>query len=135
VGSGLFVTLPEISNFEWLRCEGSGKVGGVVATVTNTMAVGAATYRIAEGVRSTHGQDGAVVLNIRSGRMFGLNPVGSKILEALQGRPDSGESEIAEAIRRQFDVSWDVAQKDVREFLGILTQQGLVKVSSSGSAS
>jgi PqqD family protein of HPr-rel-A system len=107
----------------------------MAASNKNVIAVGGATYRIAEGVRSTHGQDGAVVLHIRSGQMFSLSPVGSKILEGLQRRPDSGESEVAEAIRREFDVSWDVAQKDVREFLGILTRHGLVNVSFSGSAS
>jgi hypothetical protein len=35
-------------------------------------------------VRSTHSQDGAIVLDIRQGQMFNLNFVGSRILELLK---------------------------------------------------
>src|SRR5258707_116519 len=32
-------------------------------------------YRVSDGVRSTHGQDGAIVLDVQQGQMFNLNPV------------------------------------------------------------
>ena len=41
-------------------------------------------YRVAEGIRSTHGQDGAIVFDIRQGQMFNLNFVGSVILELVE---------------------------------------------------
>jgi hypothetical protein len=41
-------------------------------------------YRVSDSVRSTHGQDGAIVLDIRQGQMFNLNFVGSRILELLK---------------------------------------------------
>jgi Coenzyme PQQ synthesis protein D (PqqD) len=64
-------------------------------------------YRIAEGVRSTHGQDGAIVLDIRQGQMFNLNLVGSKIFELLE--TGATESVITEEISQTFSVSKDVA--------------------------
>ena len=39
-------------------------------------------FRLSEQVRSTHNQDGAVVLDILHGQMFRLNLVGSRMLES-----------------------------------------------------
>ena len=44
-------------------------------------------FRLSEQVRSTHNQDGAVVLDILHGQMFRLNLVGSRMLELLKGGP------------------------------------------------
>ena len=41
-------------------------------------------YTVSEAIRSTHGEDGAIVLDIRQGQMFNLNFVGSRILELLE---------------------------------------------------
>ena len=60
-------------------------------------------YRVSDGIRSTHGQDGAIVLDIHQGQMFNLNPVGSRILELLES--GSAEAEIVEAISREFSAS------------------------------
>jgi hypothetical protein len=81
-------------------------------------------YRVAEEVRSTHGQDGAIVLDIRQGQMFNLNLVGSRILELLE--TGTTESAIVEEITRKFGVSRDIAESDVREFIASLTQHHLV---------
>jgi hypothetical protein len=82
-------------------------------------------YRIAEGVRSTHGQDGAIVLDIQQGQMFNLNLVGSKILELLE----TGTTELAitEEISQTFSVSKEVAETDVREFIESLKQHHLLE--------
>jgi hypothetical protein len=82
-------------------------------------------YRIAEGVRSTHGQDGAIVLDIRQGQMFNLNLVGSKILELLE--TGATESAITEKISQTFSVGKDVAETDVREFIESLKQHHLLE--------
>ena len=82
-------------------------------------------YRVAESVRSTHGQDGAVVLDIRQGQMFNLNLVGSKILELLTA--GSTEAAIVEAICQQFQVSREIAESDVREFIESLKQHQLLE--------
>lgn len=81
-------------------------------------------YRVSEGVRSTHGQDGAIVLDIQQGQMFNLNCVGSRILELLES--GSSEPDIVKVISREFDVSLDVVETDVREFIESLRKHKLV---------
>jgi len=86
-------------------------------------------YRVSETVRSTHGQDGAVVLDIRQGQMFNLNFVGSRILELLE--TGATESAIVDDISQRFEVSKAVAETDVREFIQSLKQHHLLEDSSS----
>jgi Coenzyme PQQ synthesis protein D (PqqD) len=82
--------------------------------------------KIAEGVRSTHNRDGAVVLDIHHGQMFTLNLVGSKILEMLErGCP---ETQMVEEITRKFRIRPDIVERDVREFLECLEKHRLVEV-------
>ena len=81
-------------------------------------------YRVSEGVRSTHGQDGAIVLDVQQGQMFNLNRVGSRILELLEG--GSEESEIVNVISQEFNVGPEIAETDVREFIEALRKHKLV---------
>jgi len=81
-------------------------------------------HRVSEGVRSTHGQDGAIVLDVQQGQMFNLNLVGSKILELLE--KGSAEADIVNVISRDFDASPEVVANDVREFIEALKQHKLV---------
>ena len=82
-------------------------------------------YRLPETVRTTHGSDGAVMLDIQQGQMFNLNLVGSRILELL--KRGSTEAEIADRISREFSVDRDVAQNDLREFVEALKKHHLVE--------
>lgn len=81
-------------------------------------------YRVSDGVRSTHGQDGAIVLDIQQGQMFNLNIVGSKILELLEH--GSTESEIVSAISREFSARHEDVENDVHEFMECLKRHGLI---------
>ena len=81
-------------------------------------------YRVSEGVRSTHGQDGAIVLDVEQGQMFNLNRVGSRILELLES--GSAEPDIVNVISHEFGVSRDVVENDVREFIEALRKHKLV---------
>ena len=82
-------------------------------------------FKVSDSVRSTHGQDGAIVLDVQQGQMFNLNLVGSRILELLEaGTP---ESIIADQISRQFGVSGDVVNQDMREFIHALEERRLVQ--------
>ena len=81
--------------------------------------------KVSEAIRSTHGQDGAIVLDTRQGLMFKLNPVGSRILELLKGGFD--EAAIADEISRQFEVSRDIANQDVDQFIHALKEHRLVE--------
>jgi hypothetical protein len=81
-------------------------------------------YRVSEGVRSTHGQDGAIVLAIHTGQVLRLNTTGSLILQQLQH--GETESEIVEAISQRFRMSSAEVQEDVCIFLESLEQHGLI---------
>jgi DNA-binding IclR family transcriptional regulator len=72
------------------------------------------------------------VLDIRQGQMFNLNFVGSRILELLKN--GSTESAIVDEISRKFDVSRDLAESDVREFLQSLEKCHLIEKHESGAA-
>lgn len=87
--------------------------------------MGPPMYRVLESVRSTHGQDGAVVLDIQQGQMFNLNFVGSRILELL--KIGATESAIVDEISQKFEVSRDVAEGDVREFIASLKKHHLLE--------
>jgi hypothetical protein len=89
-------------------------------------------YRVSNTVRSTHNQDGAIVLDVRQGQMFNLNFVGSRILELLKS--GSAEPAIVDEISREFDVSRDLAENDVREFLQNLKKCRLVEEHEPGVA-
>ncbi len=85
---------------------------------------GKTMYRVSDGVRSTHGQDGAIVLDVQQGQMFNLNLVGSKILELLEG--GATEPDIVNVISRDFNASREIVENDVREFIESLEKHKLV---------
>jgi hypothetical protein len=89
-------------------------------------------YRVSNTVRSTHNQDGAIVLDVRQGQMFNLNFVGSRILELLKS--GSTESEIVDEIGREFGVGRELAENDVREFIRNLKKCQLVEERESGAS-
>ena len=89
-------------------------------------------YRVSDTVRSTHNRDGAIVLDVRRGQMFNLNFVGSRILELLKS--GSAEPAIVDEISREFGISRDLAENDVREFLRNLKKCHLVEKHESGVA-
>ena len=81
--------------------------------------------KLSEQIRSTHDQDGAVLLDIRQGQMFRLNPVGSRILELL--KLGYLESRIADEISREFGADRETVKSDLREFLVHLETHGLLE--------
>jgi coenzyme PQQ synthesis protein D (PqqD) len=82
-------------------------------------------HKVSDAVRSTHGQDGAIVLDVQQGQMFNLNLVGSRILELLKS--GASESQIVDVISREFDVSRRLVENDVREFIDTLKKHSLVE--------
>ena len=89
-------------------------------------------HKVSEAVRSTQGQDGAIVLDVQQGQMFNLNLVGSRIFELVKN--GSTEAEIVDEIGREFCVSRQLAENDVREFLQTLKKCQLVEEWESGTA-
>src|SRR5258707_5766734 len=81
-------------------------------------------YKVPDTVRSTHTRDGAVVLDIRHGEVFNLNPVGSRILELIKN--GSTEMAVTDDISRQFGIDRSVVQHDVQDFVAVLRRQQLI---------
>ena len=82
--------------------------------------------KVSEHVRSTHSQDGAIVLDIRHGQMFRLNLVGSRMLELL--KQGHSEERIAEEVSREFGVERTIVETDLREFLTHLEKNNLLEL-------
>jgi hypothetical protein len=89
-------------------------------------------YRVSNTVRSTHNQDGAIVLDVRQGQIFKLNFVGSRIVELLKS--GSSESEIVNKISGEFGVGRVLAENDVQEFIRTLKKCHLVEENQVGVA-
>lgn len=87
-------------------------------------------HQVSDAVRSTHCQDGAIVLDVRQGQMFSLNFVGSRILELLES--GSSEEHISEIISQEFNADIETVRRDVTEFLQELKEHKLVDTELPG---
>ena len=76
----------------------------------------ATAWRVIEGE--------AVILSLDTKVLRGLNPVGSRVWELIDGQ--RSEDEIARLIVAEFQVAPDVAACDVRAFVEELLAKGLV---------
>jgi hypothetical protein len=81
-------------------------------------------YRVSDTVRSTHNEDGGIVLDIQKGHLLRLNHTGSAIFQQVEGAQT--ELQIIEGISQNFHLSHEVARKDVTHFLQSLEAQGLI---------
>ncbi len=66
----------------------------------------------------------AVILSLDTKAFRGLNPVGSRMWELIDGR--RSVDEIVEVIVREFDVTREQAAVDVQAFVRELLDKGLV---------
>ena len=80
-------------------------------------------YRIVPNVRATLNDDGGVLLNLDTGMMFSINPVGAKIWAKLQERLTFPE--ILDSLTKDFDGSREQLKGDLESFLLQLTEKGL----------
>lgn len=89
--------------------------------------------KLSEHLRSTHNQDGAIVLDILHGRMFRLNMVGSRMLELL--KRGMTEAQIADTISRDSGAPCEIVASDLREFLLHLERNRLLEIRQTTSDS
>lgn len=80
--------------------------------------------KLSHEVRSTHRQDGTIILDPTRGKMFGFNPVGSRILELI--REGFTQAQIARQISEMFSVDPAIVQTDVQDFLAQLAKHHIV---------
>jgi hypothetical protein len=67
--------------------------------------------------------DEAVVMSLAEGRVLGLNPTGTLVWSLLEERDEEG---LAAAVADRFATDVDRAREDVRGFLSLLRERGLV---------
>jgi hypothetical protein len=79
---------------------------------------------LANDIRRVSSADGAIVLHLRRGTMFRVNPMGSKILDLLaQG---ASLPRIAEQLSAEFGVALGLVQADIQDFMACLRRHGVV---------
>ena len=83
--------------------------------------------RINQDVLFQELQGEAVLLNLKSGVYFGLDPVGTRIWQLLADQDRL--SEIARSIAAEFEVTEDRCATDLMVLVGDLERHGLVTVS------
>ena len=67
--------------------------------------------------------DEAVVMNLAGSRVLGLNATGALVWSLLEEKDEEG---LVRAVSEQFDIDADAAREDIRSFLGLLQERGLV---------
>ncbi|MBC1224366.1 lasso peptide biosynthesis PqqD family chaperone [Nostoc sp. UCD121] len=74
----------------------------------------------------------AVILNLKSGVYYGLNPVGASIWSLIQ-QPKT-ISEIQDALLAQYEVESEQCDRDLFSMLHQLEAEGLIEVSDETAA-
>ena len=68
----------------------------------------------------------AVILNLKNGKYYGLNGVGSRIWDLVQTPISS--SEIESVILLEYDVALELCQRQVSEFLKQMLSEELIEI-------
>lgn len=84
------------------------------------------TFSVSEDQVSCDLAGEAVILNLKSGKYFGLNEVGARIWELLKEHrtPDT----IRDTLLDEYDVDPQQCEQDLLELLQQLLEQGLIHV-------
>lgn len=75
-------------------------------------------------IRRLSSSDGGVVLDVRRGAIFRVNPLGARVLDLLE-QGDS-PAQIAEKLSTEFQVALSEVQADVGEFVELLKARGVI---------
>jgi hypothetical protein len=86
-----------------------------------------AMWLVSPDVRSTYSEDGAVLLDIRKGLCYSLNPVAARVWSTVEASP-SGINflGLVEALETHYKISHEQLESDVTEYLTKLQEMGLV---------
>jgi hypothetical protein len=82
-------------------------------------------FKVSGAIRSTSTEDGAVLLDINRGRILGLNRMGSRVFEMLQGGVD--QDQIAGEISNEFGVDAAEVRNDVLDFIRTLQEHNVLE--------
>jgi hypothetical protein len=80
---------------------------------------------LSQDVRLTKSQDGGILLDLRGGAFFHLNPAATRILELLKAGADY--TTIVRVIGTEFEASESVVKTDIDDFLATLRTARLLQ--------
>jgi hypothetical protein len=88
-------------------------------------------FRPQPDVVSRRLDDRTVLVNLRTNRIFELNPTGARFWELLG--EGSSESQIVEGLVAEFEVPREQLEREVRGLIDSLLDEGLISSDSQGA--
>ena len=86
-----------------------------------------AVWTVSSYVRSTHSEDGAVLLDIKKGVCYSLNVAAARVWMTIEtSQTGINFAGILDAVETHFDVPSQELEADITECLGKLERMGLV---------
>ena len=87
-----------------------------------------AMWLVSRDVRSTYSEDGAVLLDIRKGLCFSLNPVAARVWSTVEASPSGIDLRgLADVMETHYKIPHEELKRDINEYLLKLEQMGLVQ--------
>jgi len=85
-------------------------------------------WLVSPDVRSTYSEDGAVLLDIRKGLCYSLNPVAARIWSTVEASPSGVDLRgLVEVMETLYKISHEQLERDITEYLSKLEPIGLVQ--------
>ena len=86
-------------------------------------------FQVADSVFPSQMEQEKVILSLNSGKYYGLDELGARILDLLQQSHSLGE--ITNIICQEYEVEAEECDRDVRELLEELLEAKLIEVSGA----
>ena len=87
-----------------------------------------AMWLVSPDVRSTYSEDGAVLLDIRKGLCYSLNPVAARVWSTVEASPSGVDLRgVVEVMETHYTISHEQLERDIDECLTKLENMGLVQ--------
>jgi len=87
-----------------------------------------ARWLVSPDVRSTYSEDGAVLLDIRKGLCYSLNPVAARVWSTVEASPSGLDLRgLVDVMQTHYKIPHEQLERDVTEYLSKLEQMALVQ--------
>ncbi len=85
-------------------------------------------WLVSPDVRSTYSEDGAVLLDIRKGLCYSLNPVAARVWSTVEASPSGVDLRgLSDVMETHYKIPHEELERDINEYLLKLEQMGLVQ--------
>lgn len=93
-------------------------------------------WLVSPDVRSTYSEDGAVLLDIRKGLCYSLNPVAARLWSTVEASPSGVDFlGLVKVLETHYKIAREQLEGDIIEYLVKLEQMGLVQQNGLGHGS